>query len=74
MRMLMRVSLSTEKANDAIRNATLQSTIQKILADVKPEAAYFMADDAGNRTGLIFLRHARLVADSRSGRTVVPSL
>ncbi len=55
MRMLMRVSLSTEKANDAIRNGTLQSTIQKILADVKPEAAYFMADDAGNRTGLIFL-------------------
>jgi hypothetical protein len=54
MRMLMTVSLSTEKANDAIRNGTLQSTIQKALAEIKPEAAYFTADDAGNRTGLIF--------------------
>jgi hypothetical protein len=53
MRMLMRVSLATEKANEAIRNGTLQTTIQKILAEVKPEAAYFMADDAGNRMGAI---------------------
>jgi hypothetical protein len=55
MRMLMRVSLATEKANEAIRNGTLQSTIQKILGDIKPEAAYFMADDSGNRMGAIVL-------------------
>jgi hypothetical protein len=55
VRMLMTVSMSTEKANGAIRNGTLGSTIEKILAQVKPEAAYFMASDAGERTGLIFL-------------------
>jgi hypothetical protein len=55
MRMLMTVSLSTEKANDAARKGALASTIEKILAQVKPEAAYFLANDAGERTGLIFL-------------------
>jgi hypothetical protein len=55
MRMLMTVSLSTEKANDAARNGTLASTIEKILTQMKPEAAYFMANDAGERSGLIVL-------------------
>lgn len=55
MRMLMTVSLSTEKANDAARNGALGSTIEKILAQIKPEAAYFMANDAGERTALIVL-------------------
>jgi len=54
MRMMMTVSLSTKKANEAVCNGTLQSTIQKILNDIKPEAAYFIADDEGTRTGLIF--------------------
>jgi len=55
MRMLMRVSLGTEKANETIRHGTLPSTIQKILAEIKPEAAYFMTDDGGNRMGAIVL-------------------
>jgi|SRR5579863_9280219 len=55
MRMLMTVSLSTEKANDAARGGTLASTIERIVTQIKPEAAYFMANDAGERTGLIFL-------------------
>ncbi len=32
---------------------TLGSTIASILADLKPEAAYFYADDNGNRAGCI---------------------
>ncbi|MBF8248869.1 MAG: hypothetical protein HW374_1669, partial [Bacteroidetes bacterium] len=29
------------------------STIERILAGLKPEAAYFFADDSGNRSGSI---------------------
>ena len=40
-------------ANELARQGKLGSTIQSILADLKPEAAYF-TDDDGERTGLIF--------------------
>jgi len=53
MRMMMTVSLDTEIANDAVRNGTLGSTIQKALADIKAEAVYFTADDMGCRSGII---------------------
>src|SRR4051812_16389141 len=52
MRFLMRVSIPVEPGNAAIRNGSLGKTIQSILADLKPEAAYFM-DWAGMRTGII---------------------
>ncbi len=54
MRMMMKVSIPVEQGNAAARSGTLGSTMQKILADIKPEAAYFMAEDNGQRTGLIF--------------------
>ena len=53
MRMLLRVSLSTEAANIAVRAGTLGSTIERILAELKPEAAYFYADDQGRRCGSV---------------------
>jgi hypothetical protein len=53
MRMLLRVSIPVESGNAAIKAGTLGSTIEKILADLKPEAAYFIADDDGNRSGSI---------------------
>jgi len=55
MRMMMKVSLPVETANEAVRKGTLGTTIQKILADLKPEAAYF-AEDNGMRTGYIFFQ------------------
>src|ERR1700758_3223689 len=53
MRMLLRVSIPVETGNAAVKDGTLGSTIEKILADLKPEAAYFFADDNGNRSGSI---------------------
>jgi hypothetical protein len=53
MRMLLRVSIPVESGNAAAKAGTLASTCERILADLKPEAAYFFADDNGNRTGSI---------------------
>ena len=53
MRMLMRVSVPVETGNAAAKAGTPGSTVQKLLADLKPEAAYFFADDNGNRSGSI---------------------
>jgi hypothetical protein len=51
--MLLRVSIPVDTGNAAVKAGTLGTTIDKILADLKPEAAYFLADDNGNRSGSI---------------------
>ena len=53
MRMLLRVSIPVETGNAAAKAGTLGSTIERILANLKPEASYFFADDNGNRSGSI---------------------
>ena len=53
MRMLLRVSIPVETGNAAAKAGTLGTTIKRIVADLKPEAAYFFADDAGQRSGSI---------------------
>ena len=53
MRMLLRVSIPVDTGNAAAKDGTLGSTIERILADLKPEAAYFYADDNGQRAGSI---------------------
>ena len=53
MRMLLKVSIPVEAGNAAAQNSTLGSTIQRILGELKPEAAYF-SEDNGERTGYIF--------------------
>ena len=44
--------MPVEAANAAIRNGSLPKTIQSILSELKPEAAYFLDWD-GMRTGFI---------------------
>jgi hypothetical protein len=53
MRMLLRISIPVEAGNAAAKAGTLGSTVEQILADLKPEAAYFFADDSGQRSGSI---------------------
>src|SRR5580658_8768206 len=53
MRMLLRVSIPVEAGNAAAKDGTMGATIEGILADLKPEAAYFFADDSGQRSGSI---------------------
>src|SRR5947199_1603315 len=54
MRVLLKVEFDLEAGNAAIRNGTLPKTIQSILDEQKPEAAYFLASN-GKRAGLIVL-------------------
>ncbi len=53
MRCLLKVSIPVEAGNTAITDGSLPKTIESILADLKPEAAYF-AEENGKRTGFIF--------------------
>jgi len=53
MRMLLRVSIPAEPGNAAAKAGTLGPTIERIVADLKAEAAYFFADDSGNRSASI---------------------
>ena len=59
MRFMLRVTIPVESGNAAAKAGKLGTTIQSILEDIKPEAAYF-TDEDGRRAGFIFfdLEHA----------------
>src|SRR6266550_970990 len=57
MRFLMKVNIPVEPGNRAAKAGKLSTTIQSILADLKPEAVYF-SDDKGQRTGYLFFEMA----------------
>jgi hypothetical protein len=52
MRVLMRVQMEVEAANRAIRDGSWAQTMERVMTDLQPEAAYFTAQD-GKRTGFI---------------------
>lgn len=54
MRFLLQVSFPVEKFNAALRDGSAGHKIQRILEEIKPEAAYFCADD-GRRGGYLVI-------------------
>ena len=54
MRCFIKVSIPTDVGNAKMKDGRLPKTIQSILAEQKPEAAYFYEEN-GKRTGAIFL-------------------
>jgi hypothetical protein len=57
MRFLIKFHLNTSAANEAARKGTLGSTIESILEDLKPEAAYF-GEEEGERTAFLVVNLA----------------
>jgi hypothetical protein len=53
MRCLLKAVMPVETANSAARDGKLGAAIESIVAELKPEAAYFIAEE-GKRTALVF--------------------
>jgi hypothetical protein len=51
MRMMLKVTVPVEAGNRAIKDGTLPKVIQSTTERLKPEAAYFLAED-GKRTAI----------------------
>ncbi|MET9501652.1 hypothetical protein ABZY42_07905 [Streptomyces sp. NPDC006622] len=54
MRVLLKASMDTERANEAIRNGTLGKLIQETVEQIHPEAAYFTTDEGKRTAYLVF--------------------
>ncbi len=54
MRFIVKARMDVEAANAHARAGKLGSTIQSILEELKPEAAYFVADE-GQRTAILVI-------------------
>jgi hypothetical protein len=54
MRFLIKASWAVEAGNELAKNGVLGSTVQSILEELQPEAAYFLAEH-GKRTAFLFL-------------------
>jgi hypothetical protein len=55
MRMMMTVSFPVEPFNAAVRDGSVGAKMKKILDQLKPEAAYFIADRNGRRCGVLII-------------------
>ncbi|MCH7930410.1 MAG: hypothetical protein IIA73_04155 [Proteobacteria bacterium] len=54
MRFLVKAIFDVESGNSLARDGRLGATIQSILEELKPEAAYFLAED-GERAAFLFV-------------------
>ena len=53
MRTMLRISMSTEASNRALKEGLIPKLVQQTLETIKPEASYFTAD-GGQRTVYFF--------------------
>jgi hypothetical protein len=54
MRFMVKVIWNVEKGNELARKGDLMKIAQSILDEIKPEAAYFVAQN-GNRSAILFV-------------------
>lgn len=52
MRMMLRWTVPAQSGNEAIRNGAITKTIETLTEQLKPEAAYFFAEN-GMRAGMM---------------------
>ena len=52
MRMMLRWTVPVERGNETIKDGSLARTIESLLAELRPEAAYFWPED-GKRAGMM---------------------
>ena len=52
MRMMLRWTVPVERGNETIRDGSLADTLQLLLAELEPEAAYFWPEN-GERAGMM---------------------
>ncbi|NUO42546.1 MAG: hypothetical protein HOV73_28255 [Streptomyces sp.] len=54
MRVLLKASMNTEKANEVIRSGKMPQLMQEAMGNIKPEAAYFTLDHGVRTCYLVF--------------------
>ncbi len=52
MRMMLRWTVPVERGNEAIKDGSLSQTIESLIDELKPEAAYFWPEN-GERGGMM---------------------
>ncbi len=52
MRMMLRWTVPVDRGNEAIKDGTLSQTIESLIDELKPEAAYFWPEN-GERGGMM---------------------
>ncbi len=52
MRMMLRWTVPVERGNETIKDGSLARTIESLLQELRPEAAYFWPED-GKRAGMM---------------------
>ena len=52
MRMMLRWTVPVEKGNETIKDGSLAATVEALMEELKPEAAYFWPEN-GERGGMI---------------------
>ncbi len=52
MRMMLRWTVPVERGNETIRDGSLATTLQSLMAELEPEAAYFWPEN-GERAGMM---------------------
>jgi hypothetical protein len=64
MRFMITCRIPVEKGNELVKNGTLGPTVQSIMEDLKPEAAYFVDVDGA--------RGAQIVVDMKEASQIPP--